>query len=49
MDWKQRYVNRGLIEVEKYEAEIRKMIDTLDNAHTEFESKQAQLEQEFNE
>jgi DNA repair exonuclease SbcCD ATPase subunit len=49
LDWKQSYVNRGLIEVEKYEAEIKKMIDTLDNAHTEFESKQAILEEEISE
>jgi hypothetical protein len=37
-------VNRNLFDVEKYEIEIKRMIETLDNAHKHFESDKSEYE-----
>lgn len=36
LEWKNGYIDRNLFEVERYEIEIKKMIDILDNAHLAF-------------
>lgn len=37
-------MNRNLFEVEKYEIEIKRMIETLDNAQKHFESDKSEYE-----
>ena len=36
LEWKQNHINKSLFEVEKYEIEIKKMIEILDMAHHNF-------------
>ena len=37
LEWKQNYVDKSLFDIERYEMEIKKMIQILDNAHSNFE------------
>lgn len=37
LEWKQEHINKSLFEVQRYENEIKKMIEILDNAHKNFE------------
>lgn len=47
MEWKNSYLDRNLFDVERYEIEIKKMIDILDNAHLAFEGERDQLKKEL--
>lgn len=49
LEWKQGHIDKSLFEVERYEMQIKKMIEILDNAHTNFQQEKDSLKSEIKE
>ena len=49
LEWKQEHIDKSLFDVERYELEIKKMIQILDNAHHNFEKEKQGYFQEIEE